>query len=290
MDKHLQKIVLKQLQLTDILLKVATILENNGISFLVLKGVHLAYFYYTKPEDRDFGDIDIFINKRDVDIVIQLLENELQAAPHFKRHHTSINKFSNTEALQIKGAEIDIHWDFSPYKRYPINTDELFKNVSYFYVNGHKLAGLNPENLLYHECIHALKGNYEIYLKHLTDVSIIIKKDQINWSDLFSKLKKSGALAGSYYFFKAAQDITQAKIPPEFLQNLKTNSIKLTILSNYIQTTKLPLLKYYFPLWKQHLILTPLLQDYFIIWVRSVILFFFSKFFTFIKNILQRNI
>ena len=52
--------------------KLTKLLDDNSIPYVILKGWSSAY-YYPKPDNRSFGDVDFLVNKDDIQKCVQLL-------------------------------------------------------------------------------------------------------------------------------------------------------------------------------------------------------------------------
>ena len=270
MDKKLKIEIVKQLNITQKLLAVCRLFKKAHIRFAVLKGAHLAYAYYARPEERLFSDMDILIAPGDRLRAVKLLEQNfsLRFYRPFLREKP-ITHYNDT--IVLDGYELDLHYDFSPYHRYPININDFLANTDSFYINGEELPGLAPEYLLANLSIHALKGYYEITLKHLQDVAKVTQKRPVSWKKLYDLLAGCGATYGSFYFFLAAATQTGAAIPPEFMAKLKPPVWRRAAFSHFVSIDTLPMPCRKMALHKLQITLSPLVQDSSLAWINSVI-------------------
>ena len=270
MDKKLKREVVKQLNITQKLLAIAGVLQKADIPYAVLKGAHLAYSYYDRPEERLFADMDILIAPEDRRRAVNVLGQNFTLRfyrPFIKER--PLTHYNDT--IVVDGYELDLHFDFSPYHRYPLNIKEFLANTEPFYINGRPLPGLAPEYLLTNLAIHALKGYYEITLKHLKDVAMVALKRQIDWQKLYNLLADAGAVYGSYYYFLAAKRQAGAQIPQEFMAKLKPFIWRRAAFTHFVALDTLPMPCRRMPLKKLQLTLSPLVQDSPMAWINSVI-------------------
>ncbi len=270
MDRQLKLEVVKQINVTKKLLAIAALLEEAGLKFAVLKGAHLAYAYYDHPEERFFSDMDLLISPADRELAVEVLKKHF--ALRFYYPFTKERPFSHyNHTIAIDGCELDLHFDFSPYKRYYADIKEFLANTEPFYIAGQRLLGLTPEYLLANLALHALKGYYEITIKHLKDVAIVIKKRQLDFDKLYKLLASAGATYGSYYYFGAASSVAGAQIPAEFMAKLRPPFWRRALLSHFMDASELPILCRHFSQSELHIAISPLIQDSKLRWLNSVI-------------------
>ena len=102
--------------------QVEEVMQQHGITTLVLKGTHTAQ-YYPQPELRDFGDIDLyFFNRHDeADTVVA---HELHVAVDRHAHHHT--------RYDLRGVTVESHFDFVNRHYPPSNRryEEMLKTLA----------------------------------------------------------------------------------------------------------------------------------------------------------------
>lgn len=174
--------------------KLTTVLEENNIGYFVLKGFCAASYYY-KPELRECGDVDFFVNRSDFELADSCLKNSGFSLETSKEdlHHWSY--FSN-------GVEAEMHyriWDLPNnecgnfLKNYFDNTIENTKTYS---IDNYRFNGPKPVShaviLLLHIINHMQKGG--IGLRHICDFAAFLSSSDFkdNYEEIINVFKKGG--------------------------------------------------------------------------------------------------
>lgn len=156
------------------LLQVATVLEDAGVTFAVLKGLATAHIDYEDPGQRQFGDVDLLVDPDELRAAREALERKgwRQAYP-LPRHHEPF-----THAVTFSGvgiAEIDMHQRIGHRALgLRIPTAELLETRTPFTIARHSLWALSDVDRLIHACIHAVasRGQYR-RLSSVADVLVL---------------------------------------------------------------------------------------------------------------------
>lgn len=156
------------------LLQVAEVFDEEGLPFVVLKGVATANLDHPDPSQRQFGDADLLVSPDDLQRAGQALQTRgwRQAYP-LPRHHERF-----THAVTFNGvgiAEIDVHQRIGHRALgLRIPTSELLDARRPFHLGGRRLSSLSDVDRLIHACIHAVasRGQYR-RLSSLADVLVL---------------------------------------------------------------------------------------------------------------------
>lgn len=182
--------VRKNLMLTGELVKVMGLLEDNGIKAFTYKGPVLASQAYGNIGLREFGDIDIFIDKEDAlkvkDLMIgqgyeiyPLIDIIDSLYMKLESEYTFINK--NTGAL------IEINWDFKGnFLSLPVKHNYFFNELEKREISGFEISTPSICNDLLMLCIHSAKHNWN-RLIWIYDISEFIDTNIINWDIIILK-------------------------------------------------------------------------------------------------------
>jgi hypothetical protein len=175
-------------------LKVATLLDENSIEYIVIKGQDVQFYY--QRSQRFQRDIDLLFYDLDTGWkVINLLEKIGYRSQKIKLGFT--NKITYLVAplvAQIDGIEIsiDIHAGAFPVcGEYSISSQELFENCRFKKSGNQNIRVPSIENmiiiLLAHICQHWL-----VTFRDINDFYALIRSDTINWTIILEKCKRLG--------------------------------------------------------------------------------------------------
>lgn len=219
--------VRKNLMLTGELIKVMELLENNGIKAFTYKGPVLAAQAYGNIGLREFGDIDIFIDKEDALKVKDLMiGNGYELYPHlnfkddeyylkFVTEHRFINKNN--------GTIIEIKWKFEgDFFSFPVNSDFLKAKKVEYPLNGFTLITFSSFSELLILSVHSAKHDWT-KLSWICDISEFIKKERIDWKKV---IEDSHILSINRILFTnliLARDLFDLRLPEEIEHQLKTD-------------------------------------------------------------------
>lgn len=222
-----------QVTTTDNLLKlhqyhaVATLLADNGIEHLPLKGIYLAEHVYPDSGLRISGDIDILVRPNDVFATIDLLQKH--------QYH-----LSEKQALQWRQGEGRILSDL-----FEVSLFKPFFNGSQFDIDMHwQITGFNQRyalfDLAYVQAQPAFEAERKIVLLathhgvnniwqqiyYINDLYFTLVKADVNWSWLLQELNRFGFtevfLAGLYW----CQQIWDLPLPPAVQKLVTTPRIR----------------------------------------------------------------
>ena len=174
------------------LCRLVKIFQSENISLIPYKGPILSIQAYGNISLREFGDIDIFIDKKDFNIVKRILLHE--------NYETVMNLNESKESEYIKfqreykfrnidnNVLLEIQWN-------PIGFSFSLPNFNYFPVNNFKSISLNEldvetftdEDLILILSIH-VAGHMWSRLSWLFDLAELIKRSEtIDWNQIMEK-------------------------------------------------------------------------------------------------------
>jgi hypothetical protein len=191
-----QKNAIRNLQMTQHLLKVLDILAVSGVEAMPFKGPVLAVQAYGDLSLRSYYDLDILIHENDLSRTCQILidqgyiSNDL-VPTIIKRILTSI---------QQKGLDFSFHDDHLElhYKiierlyAVPIDMDQIWDRSLPIFINGQKIKTLYPEDMVIVLCFHGHKHAWQ-NLKWLADLIYMISNHpEIKWHNVFVQAETMG--------------------------------------------------------------------------------------------------
>jgi len=188
LQSNYKAIAQKNILMSAELLKIAKLLNQENIPYLAFKGPTLAQLAYGDITMRQFGDLDILIDKKD----IYKLDKVLQDHDYVRFLELS----SKQEEIWIANAHdmgyihpskkilLEMHWDFLDID-YPLSIDlkKFWNDSKLISINKTDILTFSNEKLLYYLCIHGSKHLWE-RIEWIKDIDLLIRTQEINWDQL----------------------------------------------------------------------------------------------------------
>jgi Uncharacterised nucleotidyltransferase len=214
--------------LTGELLKVLARLEENGIRAVAFKGPTLALLAYGDVGLRQFGDLDILVQRRDI-----LKVKELLIGRGFK---PTLTLTSTQQAALLRfdcaynfdnerGVKLDVHWNFAErHFSFDLDVDHLWERLETVSINRKELRTLSAEDLLLILCLHGFTHLWE-RLGWICDVaSLIESRKDLDWQLVLENATSLGARGILSLGLLLAADLLGAPIPREVSKSLRPDS------------------------------------------------------------------
>jgi hypothetical protein len=175
------------------LIKIVKLLAKHDIKAIPFKGPSLAQLAYGDITLRVFGDLDILVNKEDIDRVYQILqtihyERYLSLTPY---QYQVWLKYSHDLGLtnKSKNIHLEMHWSFFD-EDYPMQIDmDSFDSTTSTTINNNSIDTFEIESLLFYLSIHGSKHLFE-RISWIKDLDMMIRLQDIHW-DKIDKLMKT---------------------------------------------------------------------------------------------------
>ncbi len=175
--------------LTEQLIKILQLFDNNGINALPYKGPSLAYCTHQNIALRHWWDLDILVDKNEFLKAENLLINEGYIYK-LSQHKLDWEKSfidSNT------GITIDLHQRIAS-KNFPCHFQfyQLWQNHQYLCIGKTKIKVIQPEDLLIILCVQVVKDTWEnkIRLVKYSDIAeLIISHKDLDWTEILNRAK-----------------------------------------------------------------------------------------------------
>lgn len=155
----------------DVLLSLATSLDEAGIPFRALKGTALAELTWQWGEARRWVDADVLVPSDRLDAVVSLCLAAGATRPVPELRPGFDHRFAKSVTLRsAAGPEIDLHRAITPEPYlFVVPIDDLWDSPREFVVEGTTLRTLSPDATLLHACLHATIGGNSTRLASLRD-------------------------------------------------------------------------------------------------------------------------
>lgn len=182
------------LMLTGELVKVMALLEDNGIKAVTYKGPVLAKGAYGNLAYREFGDVDVLIDKENlIKAKNIMLNNSYYLDPPVEINDSTYMKLSSEYRFRNHlGVLIEIKWGFEGAGFYfPNDYRFLFKNIQNIIINNFEIKTPGNDNEFLMLCMHSSKHNWD-RLSWICDLFEFLKNKNIDWQNLCQKSKYLG--------------------------------------------------------------------------------------------------
>jgi len=165
------------------LIKVMKILEENNIEALAFKGPTLAQMAYGDITLRQYMDLDILVNKKDIYKTYKLLQNTYTRDIERSESQEKIwFKYAHDLGLTAKNnVHVEFHWQMLD-SDHPINLENInfFQNTHQIKINNYPISVISNEEFLIYLCVHGSKHLYE-RLEWIVDIDRFINFQKIDW-------------------------------------------------------------------------------------------------------------
>lgn len=241
--KHSYSINLfRNITLFNELKRVLKTFKNHGVATLVLKGASLAENFYPLPELRPYNDIDILINKHDIQKAKEILIN-LGYSPPRKSEEAFNEKYWYSQHFFKKENNIllEIHWNIAQLRRYKINIESIWNEAVPFKSGDTESLMMSMEDLIIYQSLH-LSYHYYSKLLWLLDLALIIQKerDSISWEKIIERCKTQRVCSPVYFTLLYLKNLLKVDIPENVLKNLKPGFITNIVIRSMLDTKTLP--------------------------------------------------
>lgn len=226
--------------------KIREILAEKGIEILLLKGPHLGNTVYDSSKDRLYGDLDILVRPDDFEMAAAVLSENGFKPFAFDRFPLEIQQdFKHWEYRSPWGTIVELHRWLSGHDRYPVDSAGLFARAEKFDFGETPALGLAAEDLLLHLCLHMGTSYFHVIeRKHVTDISLLIKKRKVDWPVLLQRVIQSGAKSIAYYALLAAQRQDNAAVPADILRRLRPGNLHRLWLEKNLDPDEFPIYRF----------------------------------------------
>ena len=173
------------------------IFKKNNLKFVFLKGIHLINNYYDDFMYRPIRDIDILIDKSDIDEVINVLLKNGYSFQKDINHLNLVNFLNNSYDLPIlvsaSGAKLEVHFSIEKLVKNKTCafTRDFLSDSKELNLNEHALPTLSEEDLILHLIYHRFKKQGpDVGVIFIADIYKVISANKFNHSLLIKKARK----------------------------------------------------------------------------------------------------
>ena len=196
------------------LLHILQQFEADHILAVPLKGPVLAAVVYGDLALREFTDLDILIQERDIRKAREILSNQGYRS---SLASTVITPDVNVDELRAAstGISVELHWQFSPRRFAPnVTAEHIWKSIKPCEILGRETWSLSSQDMFLFLAIHGGKHCWSS-LKWLCDLAEFIRSNpDLDWPGLFTRAEALGAARTCRLAAHLAAEFLQAEVPP----------------------------------------------------------------------------
>jgi Uncharacterised nucleotidyltransferase len=220
--------------LTAELLRLLSLFESQGIRAIPFKGPTLALSAYGDVALRQFSDLDIFVHKRDVLAVKELLIGQ-GFEPYVELNNTqetALLLHGNAYGFGCDDTKVwlDVHWAFvRRYFCYELDVDLLWDRLETITVGRQQLLTLPPEDLLSVLSVHASKHLWQ-RLGWISDIAgLVERRKNIDWQLVLENAAMLGTRRMLSIGLFLAKELLNAPIPEDVGKTVKADRGAITL-------------------------------------------------------------
>jgi hypothetical protein len=239
LESHFIRNLQKNLMYLGHLHNILKLFHNNKIKSIPYKGPVLALNAYGNLGLREFVDLDIFVQKKDIVCAkntlvsngyISYIKNSGFKENIYYQFHRDMLFFDSD-----RNVNIEIQWNFIGQSfTYNGNIFKNPKNIQSTKLNNKEIFSLSSEDMLLILCIHA-SGHLWEQISWICDIAVFINVNKINWASLIKKSKILGFNRILNINLLLSIELFDLKIPNEFLELISHDEYSKNLVSDIIK-------------------------------------------------------
>ncbi len=220
------------------LIRIMKLLEENGIKALAFKGPTLAQMAYGDITLRQYGDLDILVDKQ-----VVAKAGDIMVANGFEPIH-SMKILTNPICLELDKdfsffspgqVHVEMHWRLVPKG---LNTyfdfDKLIQEKQSVFINGKTVYTPSSEHLLTYLCIHGSKHAWE-RIEWICDIDRLIQNHDLDWDKVLTYTKSKNDRRPLLLGLLLSQKLFQTPLPNTIIKMMETephlNELTMEVIS-----------------------------------------------------------
>ena len=224
-----QSIQLYNMQVLTELVRIAALFRTEGIPLLTYKGSALASRYYGNVAFRRFGDVDLLVQRDDLDRAKDLLlsagytaARSLSDEQEHTWHHAQLGYELHHEE---RGVLVELHWALlNRALTFRLSPDTVWARAETWPLGSSSIQVLAPDDLLLYLCAHGTKHHWSRLL-WVSDVAQVLRKHpDRDWPALIQRARSIGSLRTLLLGAALAARWLGATIPSEVHRRIAADS------------------------------------------------------------------
>jgi len=214
---HFRRNVERNLFLSGELFRILGCLEESGVPALAFKGPVLAWWLYDHPGLREFQDLDILVDERNLPRActsLQSLEYHADSGPSGNtKIVTSGGQMSLVRANPL--AVVDLHWELAPNAMgLALNCESVLPRAQRVSLTGRQVLTLGPEDQILFCALHGGKHGWA-KLAWLADLSALIENRPPDWTRLLEDARRMRLSRALHSALWLAWDLLGTPLPAQ---------------------------------------------------------------------------
>lgn len=218
---------LRQLQLERRLEASLRVLEEAGVTPMLLKGAALVQTCYADVRERPMGDLDLLVEPSEAVTARDALvaadwtwDRERFPAEMYDRHY----HLPPLEDARGSGIGLELHTGlFVPGHPLDFGPDDLRSRAEAMDVGGHTALLPHPVDHLVYLCLHFAWSHAlgSAAWRTLRDALRLVRSPEFDWGSFVSAVEDAGASPSAYWTLRLGRDLAGGGAPEEVLQSLR---------------------------------------------------------------------
>ena len=222
----------RNIYLTEILIRIVSLFEENGIESIPFKGPVLAESLYGDISLRHFSDLDILVPEKDVQKAKELLiESGYKPEVLLNVNQEKIyirNEFDYKFFGENGNIVIELHWNMSGnYLNKPLHYPFIIQHCTDFTLSTRPINNISNEFLLVFLSVHACKHVWES-LEQVLCIAELTKKKP-DWKEVLSIAETLNCSRMLFVGLLLAKNLLNVPLPEWIIQDAKAGKLCKTV-------------------------------------------------------------
>jgi len=211
------------------LLQIVKSLKTEHIDFMPFKGPVLSQLLYNDVTQRQYGDLDILIQKSDILKVAQILKN-FGYVPIYSLSPTQYNVwYQHAKDMTFihphKQTHIDVHWKLMD-SDHPvqIHLKEIWRHPRPVMLRGIPLTTFSNEEMISYLCIHGSKHLWE-RMGWIKDIDAFIRTQTLNWDKFVHLMQNNRSERLVLLGLSLSYTLYSTPLPAELHKKIEQHSV-----------------------------------------------------------------
>lgn len=227
MKQTYMDIVKQNMLMTSELIKISKLLEENGIKSIAFKGPTLSQMAYGDVISRQYVDIDILVDEKELEKIAFILES---------KSYTTINSsklLKNKKYLEIdkdfsfftpnNNIHIEMHWRLFQKN---VAFENFYSGKNKIVINNNSILTFSFEFLFVYLCLHGSKHVWE-RIEWIVDINRLLEfNNNIDWNKLLEISEKMNCKISLFLGLNLSKVLFDTKYPNNIDLLLKDKGIE----------------------------------------------------------------
>jgi putative nucleotidyltransferase-like protein len=211
-----RKTLVDNLILLKALREVAAALSEEGIGFVLLKGVSLLGFLYPEIQLRPMTDIDLLIREKDWPKVADTLRQRGYRMPPTDEERFYRERWYHqlVESPGMPSTKLEFHWNLESVERSRIDPEELIHDAVPCEIEGERFLRLCDDHLLVHQAVHLAHHYQQPALVWVEDLRRLLAAGKLDWERITRTAKSWGVENCLAYSLAYVERSFPGSVPP----------------------------------------------------------------------------